>query len=57
MLRRALQRFEGYPERYFGLALDAHREVLQSWLGRVENGTLGAVSLGEIPKWRFERLR
>jgi len=57
MLRRALQRFEGYPGRYFGFDLDAHREELQSWLARVERGKLGTVSLSEIPKWRFERLR
>jgi predicted metal-dependent hydrolase len=57
MLRRALQRFEGYPGRYFGFDLDAHRRELQSWLERVEGGELGAVSLDELPKWRLEQTR
>jgi predicted metal-dependent hydrolase len=56
MLRRALQRFEGYPGRYFGFDLDSHREELRTWLVRVESGKLGAVGLGEIPKWSFEHV-
>lgn len=57
MLRRALVRFEGYPGRYFGFDLEAHRAELRSWLGRVEAADVGGLRLADLPKWHFERLR
>ena len=54
MLRRALKRFEGYPDRYFGFDLDAQREDLRALLGAIEGGTPPpAVS----PRWEFEPSR
>ena len=53
MFRRALKRFERYPDRYFGFDLGAHRACLGDWLGRIETDQVTAITLDEIPKWRF----
>jgi len=54
MLGRALARFEGYPDRYFGFDLAAHRAQLRDWLARVRAEEVGDAGLSELPKWRFE---
>jgi hypothetical protein len=54
MLRRALKRFERYPDRYFAFDLAAHRAEIRSWLDRIGTGSVGAVSLDALPKWRFD---
>ena len=51
MLRRALKRFERYPDRYFGFDLAAHREELLAWLDRIQQGLVAEA--GESPRWRF----
>jgi uncharacterized protein len=53
MMRRALKRFERYPDRYFGFDLAAQREDLVRWLERIGRGE--AASAGEpAPRWRFD---
>jgi predicted metal-dependent hydrolase len=54
MLRRALKRFQPYPDRYFGLDLAAHRTLLLAWLARIAEGTLQEPGL-ERPQWRFDQ--
>lgn len=54
MLRRALKRFEKYPDRYFGFDLGRHRQELRGWLGRVQGGEVGELALEAVPKWRFD---
>ena len=54
MLRRALKRFEKYPDRYFGFDLGGHRAELRGWLERVEAEDLDAVASAFPPRWRFE---
>jgi uncharacterized protein len=54
MLRRALKRFEKYPDRYFGFDLGRHREELHAWRERVEGGHVGELDLEALPKWKFE---
>jgi predicted metal-dependent hydrolase len=56
MLRRALKRFEPYPERYFGFDLAAHRRELEAWLPRVSSGSPGDIDVEHLPKWRFTGL-
>jgi predicted metal-dependent hydrolase len=54
MLRRALKRFERYPDRYFGFDLGEHRLLLGRWLERTASGA-ATIGLGdELPKWRFD---
>jgi len=53
MLRRALKRFEKYPDRYFGFDLAAHREVLVAWQRRIDSGDVAEVEVEALPKWRF----
>jgi predicted metal-dependent hydrolase len=53
MLRRALKRFERYPERYFGFDLAAHRAELQSWLDRIASADVDGLSLADRPRWSF----
>jgi len=53
MLRRALKRFDRYPERYFGFDLAAHREELTRWLDRITSGEVVSAEAAEAPKWRF----
>ena len=54
MLRRALKRFERYPDRYFGFDLGRHRAELTGWLERVGEEDLDAVAGVSPPRWRFE---
>ena len=54
MLRRALKRFERYPDRYFGFDLGAHRAELREWLERVTAADIEAVAALAPPRWRFE---
>jgi uncharacterized protein len=51
MLQRALKRFEGYPDRYFGFDLGAQREVLREGLERIRGGQPPAA---QPPEWRFD---
>ena len=55
MLRRALKRFERYPERYFGFDLAAHRVELQGWLDRIASADVGGLSPADRPRWSFVR--
>jgi hypothetical protein len=57
MLRRALKRFEKYPDRYFGFDLGRHRRELRGWQQRVEEGSALEPDLGAVPKWSFEEGR
>ena len=54
MLRRALKRFEKYPDRYFGFDLGAHRQELRTWQERIEGGDAGALAAQPPPRWRFD---
>ena len=54
MLRRALKRFEKYPDRYFGFDLGRHRVELAVWLERTLAGDLQAMAGLPPPRWRFE---
>jgi hypothetical protein len=54
MLQRALRRFAGYPERYFGFDLGSHRAELEGWLQRIEAGSLEGLTAADLPRWRFE---
>jgi predicted metal-dependent hydrolase len=55
MLRRALKRFERYPDRYFGFELGAHRAELGGWLERIASAREGIEGLtpADLPKWSF----
>ncbi|PYQ11403.1 MAG: DUF309 domain-containing protein [Acidobacteria bacterium] len=53
MLRRALKRFEPYPDRYFGFDLAAHRAELRAWLDRIRAGQAQDASAAELPRWSF----
>jgi hypothetical protein len=53
MLRRALKRFERYPDLYFGFDLGAHREELTRWLDRITAEEIASVEPAEAPKWKF----
>ena len=53
MLRRALKRFERYPERYFGFALGAHRAELRGWLDRIVSDQVGDLTTADLPQWSF----
>jgi predicted metal-dependent hydrolase len=56
MTRRALKRFERYPERYFGFDLAAQRDALHVLLERIAQGEeAGAASAGP-PRWTFDTL-
>jgi predicted metal-dependent hydrolase len=52
MTRRALKRFRGYPDRYFGFDLAAQREALEVLLERIRSG--GDVQDVPPPRWTFE---
>jgi predicted metal-dependent hydrolase len=54
MLRRALTRFDPFPDRYCGFDLGTHRDDLARWLGRLAGGDVGPLRLEDLPKWRFE---
>jgi len=50
LLRRALRRFEAYPDRYFGFDLAAHRLEIERCLDSILRGEGGSAP----PRWRFE---
>ena len=52
MARRALKRFERYPDRYFGFDLAAQREALVGLRERMARGD-GTVP-EEGPRWTFD---
>ena len=54
MIRRALKRFEPYPDRYFGFDLAGHRVLLEQWLERIASGDVRPGGVDALPKWRFE---
>lgn len=53
MMRRALRRFERYPDRYFGFDLAAQRDDLRRWLERIERHETAAAN-EPPPRWRFD---
>ena len=53
MLRRALKRFERYPDRYFGFDLAAHRSELHVWLGRIASAQVEGLTAADRPRWSF----
>jgi predicted metal-dependent hydrolase len=54
MLRRALKRFERYPDRYFGFDLERHRRTLREWLERIGRGETDDLGATPPPQWRFD---
>jgi predicted metal-dependent hydrolase len=53
MARRALKRFERYPDRYFGFDLGAQRAALALLLERIASGET-EVTAAAPPRWTFE---
>jgi hypothetical protein len=53
MLRRALKRFERYPDRYFGFDLAGHRAELRVWLDRIADGDSTGIGATPPPQWLF----
>jgi predicted metal-dependent hydrolase len=53
MMRRALKRFERYPERYCGFDVGAQRARLDGWLERFASGD-GAATAADQPRWHFD---
>lgn len=51
LLERALKRFEGYPDRYFGFDLAAQRQELRALRDRIRGGEPPAA---QAPRWRFD---
>ena len=54
MFRRALKRFERYPDRYFGFDLAAHRAELRGWRERIATARLEDLAATGRPRWRFD---
>jgi hypothetical protein len=54
MFRRALKRFEKYPDRYFGFDLAAHRAEIVRWLDRIVSRKVTILEASAAPQWRFE---
>jgi len=54
MARRALKRFERYPDRYFGFDLAAQRAALRLLLERIARGDAEIASASGAPQWTFE---
>jgi predicted metal-dependent hydrolase len=55
LLGRALRRLEGYPDRYLGFDLAAHRTELRGWAERVARDTPGPEAPPDaLPIWRFD---
>jgi uncharacterized protein len=50
MARRALKRFERYPDRYYGFDLAAQRRALEDLLAAVGRGEVPS----EVPHWTFD---
>jgi predicted metal-dependent hydrolase len=55
MTRRALKRFERYPDRYFGFDLAAQREALRLLRERIARGDPEMATAG-APRWTFDRV-
>jgi len=53
LLRRALKRFERYPDRYFDFDLGAHRAELYAWLDRIASARVDGLTVADLPKWSF----
>ena len=53
MITRALNRFERYPDEYFGFDLGAHRAELALWLERVRDPGSPSASSDPFPVWTF----
>ena len=51
MMRRALKRFERYPDLYFGFDLAAQRAALVAWLAEIAEGQTPET---RSPRWGFE---
>ena len=56
MARRALKRFERYPDRYFGFDLAAQREALRVLLARIAAGETEVTATPGPPRWTFGKL-
>ena len=56
MSRRALKRFERYPDRYFGFDLAAQRGALRLLLEGIARGDADAAASPGPPQWTFDRL-
>jgi uncharacterized protein len=54
MMRRALKRFERYPDVYFGFDLAAQRAALVGWLAQISAGEMPET---RSPRWSFERTK
>ena len=54
MTRRALKRFERYPDRYFGFDLAAQREALRRLLEHIARGDVEMAPATSSPQWTFE---
>jgi len=57
MLERALRRFDGYPDRWFGFDLGAHRAEIEGWRRRIAEGALEGLTREDLPFWRFASSR
>lgn len=53
MARRAMKRFERYPDRYFGFDLAGQRAALRDLLARLAEGETEGLG---APRWEFETL-
>ena len=56
MSRRALKRFERYPDQYFGFDLAAQRGALRLLLEGIARGDAEAAASAGPPRWTFDRL-
>ena len=56
MTRRALKRFERYPDRYFGFDLAAQRGALHLLLERIAHGDPEGATAG-APRWTFHQAK
>jgi uncharacterized protein len=54
MARRALKRFERYPDRYFGFDLAAQRDALRRLLECIARGDAEVAPANAAPQWTFE---
>ena len=53
MMRRALKRFERYPDRYFGFDLSRQRDELRRWRERIARGQADPEAGETPPRWSF----
>jgi hypothetical protein len=53
MLERAQRRLAGYPDRWFGFDLGAHRAELVLWRERIAGDPLEGLAREDLPFWRF----